>query len=118
MAMSATIALSSATAKINQVITATLTISNSGGSPVNVTSIQPVLKLTGAPSNDFPAANAGVASLGPGENVTVPAGGTLVMPFGAVFFASSGSTTYDVGAVCQSNDGSIFSPTAATVTIS
>lgn len=124
MAMTATISMSPSSGYINQKMNGSLTISNSGGSSVLVTSIQPQTKLTGSPSIDI---NTGVAvslpPLGQGQNITVPASGSLVFPISFVFFGPStgpigaGSGTFDCGAVCQSSDGSIFSPTPATVTI-
>lgn len=124
MAMSATISLSPTTVQVNQQVNATLTVSNSGGSAVNVTSVVPTALFTGAPTyEDGQAVGVGQVNIGPGSNVSVSAGGSLVIPFSLNFFApstgllSAGSGTFSVGAVINSSDGSIFSPTAATVTV-
>lgn len=124
MALSATIAVSPSTVLINQNSVATLTISNSGGANVNVTGVSPQVVFTGAPNYEI---NGGVAvsnvPLSAGTNVVVPAGGSLILPFNVVCFSPStgpigaGSGTYNVGAVCQTSDGSVFSPTAATLTV-
>lgn len=127
MAMTATIAVNPSTVNINQNVAVALTVSNSGGSPVNMTGIVPTAFFTGAPAIDKAAGGAalGQPQLGQsGANVTVPAGGSLVFNWNVVFFApstrpvySGSGGTYDVGAICYSNDGSVFSPTAATVTV-
>lgn len=120
MAMTATISALPTTVLINQPSNMTLTISNSGGAAVNVTGIQPTVIPTGA---TFAAAGVGVPAISVGVPVSVPASGSLVFPFSVVFFAPStgpigaGNGTYSVGAVCETSDGSVFSPTAATVTV-
>lgn len=124
MAMTATIALSKSTVLVNQPTMASVTVSNSSGSPVNMLGIQPIVTVTGSsPVQNVGAAGLGVVDLGPGTNVTVPAGGSLVFTFGVVaFFPSTGllgtgSGTYSVSAQCSSADGSNFAPTAATLTV-
>lgn len=114
--MTATIALSSATCKINQQVMATLTISNSGGSAVSVTGIQPNVLFTGALSSDPAACALGAPAFSPGFSVSVPASGSLKFTFGVVPFISTGSGTFSIGAICNSSDGSVFSPTATTLT--
>lgn len=124
MAMSATISVSPSTAKVNQEVVATLTVSNSGGSAVNVTSIDPSAFQTsiGAAAKacspvGYQTSLSGVA--GPPIRVSVAASGSTIFVFSYKFFApSTNSSTYDVGAVVTSDDGSVFSPTAATVTVS
>lgn len=123
MAMTATISLSPSTALINQTVNAVLTISNSGGAAVVVTSIAPYSFYTGSSVPYHPASNAGVANIGPSANISVPASGSQAFAIPFVFFAPStgqygaGNGTYSVSAICQSADGSVFSPTAATVTV-
>lgn len=123
MAMTATIACLPKTAKNNQPVTATLTVSNSGGSTVNVTSVTPLAFETGAVAADKPNAavafGTGTSGIsGPPIRVPVTASGTAVLVFQVTFFAAStNSSTYDVGAVLTSDDGSVFSPTADTVTV-
>lgn len=120
MAMTATISALPTTVLINQPSNMTLTISNSGGAAVTVVGIQPTAIPTGATNA---SCGIGVPAISSGFNVSVPASGSLVFPFSVVFFAPStgpigaGSGTYSVGAVCETSDGSVFSPTAATVTV-
>jgi len=122
MAMTATISLSPSTVQINQQINATITVSNSGGSAVNVTSIQMQSKFTGGSQENVGCAF-GSPNLGPAAATSVAASGSTVFPVPLVFFAPStgpigtGSGTFDVGCIIQSSDGSVFSPTAATVTV-
>lgn len=123
MAMTATISLNPSTMNIGQQTAATLTISNSGGADVIMTSIEPTCIFTGALPQQTAACALGRCETGPGLNQTVPAGGTLIYTFTVNFFFPStgiygtGSGTYSVGANCQSNDGSRFIPTAATITV-
>jgi hypothetical protein len=123
MAMTATISLNLSTVLINQPTQATLTISNSSAGSVNVIALAPLVFLTG---NSAPYANAvasGEWALGPGVNITVPASGSLSYSAPFVFFAPStgqygaGSGTFSIQAVCNTSDGSVFLPTAATVTV-
>lgn len=120
MAMSATITASLSTVLINQPTNLIINIANSGGSAVNVTGIQPTVIPTGATNA---SAGVGVPAISAGIPVSVPASGSLNFPFSVVFFAPStgpigaGNGTYSVGAVCESSDGSVFSPTAVTITV-
>jgi len=122
MSMSATIALSSTKVAVNQKLTATLTISNSGATNVSVTSVQPITNYTGGPQEPVGCALGDVPT-GPGYPQIVVASGTLAVPFDVVFFyqstgvAGGGSGTYDIGALIQTSDGSVFKPTAATATV-
>jgi len=118
MAMTATIAVSSATAKPNKELVVTLTVSNSGGSAINMQSVLTTCVQTGNAGSIPAAAGFGLAPLGPGQNISVPASGSLILKYGIVFFAPSIGTTYSIGAICNSADGSVFSPTAATCTVS
>lgn len=127
MAITATIAVNPSTAYINQNIGVTLTISNSGGSNVNVLGVSPLAYFTGTTAADKNAAGValGMPQIGQyGANVVVPASGSLVLNWNVVFFApstrpvySGGGGTYDVGAIVYTSDGSVTSPTAATVTV-
>lgn len=124
MAMTATIALSPSTAKTEQKVTATLTISNSAGYPVNVVTAQGYALPTGAGASNYNTAVA-ISQIvtGPGSNLVVPAGGDLVKTFSLKFHAPSTGVegdvvqTYSVSANIISDDGSNFAPTAATVTV-
>ncbi|GEM_PF-5355794 len=123
MAITATISLSATTISKQQKTTATLTVSNSGGSAINVTGIQPRAYLTGSSPPEPVGAAIGVPALGPGMNVSVPASGSLVFSFDYTFAAPStgangqGSGTYSCDAVVYTADGSVTVPTAATVTV-
>lgn len=117
MSLSATIALSATTVSINQVFSATVVITNSGSSPVNVISISPLGYLTGTGVGDQAAVALGVVDLGPGAVIQVGASGTLSKTFSTCFFAPSNSTTYSVGANITTSDGSNFAPTPATITV-
>lgn len=123
MAMTATISLSLSTVLINQPTNAVLIVSNSGSSAVNVIALAPLVYFTGNSAPYATSVAQGEWALGPGVNITVPASGSLAYSAPFVFFAPStgqygaGNGTFSVGAVCQTSDGSIFSPTAATVTV-
>ena len=119
MAITATIALSKASVMVNQPVSAALTISNSGGSPVQVNSVTPFTRATG--SSDPTTYNSGVA-LGQalaanGQNLTVPASGSLTLPFQVVPFSTTGTGTMDVFALVQTSDGANTEPTPATLTV-
>lgn len=122
MAMTATIALGSATLLVDKKTKATLTISNSGSSVVNVTGVSPYAVYTGAASNDTPPVTLGAVPTGPGSTVAVPASGSITMSFDVIPFEPStgpigaGSGTYGIGARITSSDGSNFIPTVATLT--
>ncbi len=124
MSMSATIAVSPSTVKINQIVHATLTVSNSSTSTaVSVTSVTPRCNITGGAVGEHQAASLGVVQLGPGTVVSVPATGSITFPFNVVFFSPStgpigaGVNTWDVLATVIASDGSVFAPSAATVTV-
>ncbi len=125
MAMTATIAsIPASTAVIGQPITMVLTISNSSGSAVHMTNIAPYALATGAtnPTINTPV-SFGPINFGPNANLTVPASGSLSLSFQATFHAPSSGVlseiaqTYSIGATCYSDDGSVFIPTADTITV-
>ena len=129
MAITAAITLSTATMTApNGVTNATCTVSNSGGTAVNVVGLKPLVNVTGALTRSVAAAH-GSGAVGPGVTVAVPAGGTLTFPFSVICYAPQNGTlaspgpnatsqAYDVGAnvICQ--DGSIVDASVATVTVS
>lgn len=117
MAMTATIAVLPTTVVVNAPATVTLTVSNSSATDINMTGIKPTALYTGAPKNDPAACALGVPELSAGATILVPAGSTLTFQWQVVFFAKSGSTTYDLGAECNSQDGSVFRPTVCTITV-
>lgn len=126
MALTASLSLNMTTATVNQQINGSLTISNSGGSPVSVSQLLPHARKTGSSLQDL---NTGVAvtgpQLGPNYPNSVPAGGSLVFPLSYTFFSPSSSLagtgyadgTFDCRCLCYGADGSVFSPTAAMVTV-
>lgn len=125
MAMTATISLSDSTPVTGQPVTAILTISNSGGSPVSMVAVNPYIQPTGlATYTENTAVALPSVNFGPNVTKVVTASGTLVITFPVVFHAPStgylneGSDTFDVGATCYSDDGSVFKPTATTATVS
>lgn len=128
MALTETMAVSSATAKYGQPITATVTVSNSGGGSVNILSIDPIVVATsGSTIRSVPVA-VGVPPTGQGSTVAVAASGTLALSWTLVFHhpykgnteteAEKSSQVYDVGCIVYGADGSISSPTVTTVTVS
>lgn len=125
MAVTATIALNPGTTLVTeQQSTVVLTISNSGDSAVHMVNVAPYALSTGGVNSVI---NTGVSfgkpNFGPNANLTVPAGGTLVMTFPVTFHAPSSGVlsdvaeTYDVGCTCYSDDGTVMIPTATTVTV-
>lgn len=122
MAMTATLTISPSTATVNQDISGTLTVSNSGGSAVNVTSITPFMRQTSAVAATL-ADNAvalpnSMGQAGPKISTSVAAAGSTIFKFTVQAFApSTNGSTYDVGAIVTSDDGSVFAPTAQTVTV-
>lgn len=124
MAMTASLAISPSTVIINQPIACSLTISNSGGSAVNVLSVVPTAIVHGSsPPDAVESCALGVVNLGPGQVVAVPASGSLTFGFGVVFFGPStgpigaGSGTFDIGANVSSSDGSNFAASGVQVTV-
>jgi hypothetical protein len=124
MAMTATLAISPSTVIINQPVACSLTVSNSGGSAVNVLSAQGNVIVHGSsPPDAVESCAIGVINLGPGAVVTVPASGSVTYGFSVVFFSPStgpigaGSGTFDIGALISASDGSNFVPTAQQVTV-
>jgi hypothetical protein len=122
MALSASITVTPTVTTINEPVNAAITVSNSGANPVNVVFCQLKSKLTGST-----VANTNAATSQPvpliGQPMTVPAGGSVVLPGTYIFFSPSISlggvvTTYDCGGTIQTSDGSVFNITpAATVQI-
>src|SRR5271166_3339654 len=130
MALSATISLAQNPIGYNQKSNAVVTISNSGGSPVNLTSMKPQILATGAPSyqTDIDSKHSGPGLSGFAPAQVVPAGGSLVTNFSYVIFSpqvvSNGNlsqsvpTTYSISANIITSDGSSFATSPAqTLTI-
>jgi len=130
MALTASISLSQSTIGYNQKSSANVTISNSGGSDVTLSHLSPQILASGSEQYTV---NLNSRASGPGLTgfsppITVPATGSVVVPFSYVVFspqvAESGNlsqsvpATYSVGCNLITSDGSSFAPTAATLTIS
>lgn len=119
MAMSATISVSPSAVQIEQKMTATITVANSGSSSVNVQGIRLYAKYTGGGNAPQTSVAYGQPNLSAGATVSVAASGTTDFPVDLVFHApstgllSDGSGTFDVNAFVQTSDGSYFSCTAA-----
>lgn len=100
-----------------------LAITNSGGTPLNLVSMQPMLQNpSGAPSSapyyvSQPYAVVGGGAGGNGLGLQVPAGGTVNVPFEIQLFAhvvtggpATPVQTYLVTANLQMSDGTVFVP--------
>lgn len=125
MAITASVALSSATATAGQKVSVALTVSNSGGSAVSVTGIKPMM----SPQNstlESTAGAQGMAPLGPGMTVSVAASGSTVFAYDIVPFsptsgyglAMPASQVFDIGATVYTSDGAVTDATSTTLTAS
>lgn len=123
-AITATIALSSASCTVGQSIMATVAITNPNASAVTITEIKPTCIETGnteaRDGSSFSAAN---VPLGNGLNATVSANSSANFLFSISPYApsrkqdDSGTNTYDVSCHISSNLGDYIAPTAATLTV-
>lgn len=129
MAITAAMTLSSATASPGQAVHATCTVTNSGGSSVNVTGIQPILVPTTLTMQSVSGA-LGMPPIGPGMTVAVAgSSGTLALGWDVIAHAPTPghvttpnpanptSYVYDVGATVYTSDGSITAATTTTLTV-
>lgn len=128
MALSATLSLSQTPISFNQKSTANVTVSNSGGSAVSITSLKIIILATGAPTyeTDINSKSSGLPK-GFGQQFSVPAGGSVVIPFDYLIYSpqvvesgnldQSVGTTYSIGCYLMGSDGSLFSPSPQTQTI-
>lgn len=119
MALSAAVVLSNPTIPYNRPSLAQVTISNSGGSPVTLKDLHP---LVGAGTG----LNSGVAlgAWGPAiQPLVIPASGSAIATFPVVPFSpqvagpSTEPLTYSIGCTLMTSDGSSFTATPATLTI-
>lgn len=123
MAMTATISVSPSAVLINQKVTASITVSNSGASAVTVQGIKLISYLTGGSTAPHTSVAYGQPNLSAGATTSVAASGSTVFPVDLTFFApstgilSDGDGTYDVTAYIQTSDGSYFAPDAALVSV-
>lgn len=125
MAITASMAVSSATCKAEQSIAATVTVSNSGGSAVNVTGLVPLCSPAGTDLNSVSVA-LGQPPIGPGMTVSVAASGSTTFtwnvtphaPQSGFGLAMPASQVYDIGATIYTSDGAITDATSTTLTVS
>lgn len=119
MALTAVISVAEASAGPKQTVTAVCTISNSGLSAATVVGVRPTASPSGS-TKESVSFNAGQPPTGPGCDVTVPAGGSLVMAWGMVGFmpqANGAESEYDIGAVINFADGQEIEATVDTLSI-
>lgn len=125
MAITATIALSSATVKAEQKTTATVTVSNSGAATVYVTNVSPLVTPHSGTKGSVAVAVGGVP-LGGAFTSSVAASGSSNFSFDLVphapntsygIGAEASQYVYDIGAVVSTSDGSLTSPTVTTLTV-
>lgn len=126
MAITATIALSAATAKSGQRRTVTCTVSNSGGADVYVTGIVPKMPINGR-TDEVTSVALSAPYLGPGKTTSVAAGGSTAFswqvtahePTTNLFTvgAEASSLVYSCGATIYTSDGAITTATPATLTV-
>lgn len=118
-AISAVVTASPSTAIINQPVTASIAISNTGSSAYTITALKITATYNGNPLSKVPAAFS-VFNLGPNApSLSVPALLTTTIPMQAVFFApstgvtGSGTGKYYIGATFTLSDGSNNAATTA-----
>lgn len=126
MAITATIALSSATCVAEQPIAVTVTVSNSGLAAVTVLNIVPTAPINGTTAETSAIAK-GQPPTGPGMTVSVAASGStpftwLVVPHapttdGTSTPAEPASLVYSIGATITTSDGAVTVATPATLTV-
>jgi hypothetical protein len=129
MALSATISLAQTPISFNQQSSANVTISNSGGSAVSVVTLSPQILASSAPSYETnTSSRSSSLPKGFGQQFSVPASGSVVVPFNFVVFSpqvamnsqesQSVGTTYSISCNIETSDGSAFAPASpATLTI-
>lgn len=118
MAVTAVLAVDDASRSSGQLANFVLTLSNSGGSDVEVEAFS----ANGQPSS---ACNISGLSFYPSTNRTIAAAGTLIASFSAVFFtnvrqddADTEDTTQTVVASVTLDDGSTVASNVVTMTVS
>lgn len=120
MALSASIALSIAGVAVSSVpreqkVRATVTVSNSGASPVVLDQIKPTIDSTAlTPSTEAPSAAMGDCRVD--SNNPVPALGSAIYVFDFTPHVSSLSSTFDISCLIYGN-GEVVKPTPATLTV-
>lgn len=122
-ALSAIVTASPTTAYINQLVTASVAINNTG-SAMNLNSLSITATYNGVGGTKVPAAFS-VLNLGPNSpNIALAGSATTTIPMQAVFFApstgvtGSGTGKFYIGATFYTSDGSVTSAaTAGQVTV-
>lgn len=122
-ALSAVVSVSPSTATINQLVTASVAISNTG-SAINLQSLNITANYNGVAGGKVPAAFSSL-NLGPNSPfLSLAANATTTVPMQAIFFSpstgvtGSGSGQYFIGANFSTSDGSVTSAgTAGRVTV-
>lgn len=124
MSLSTTISLSSASARVGQLVMATMTVTNASASAINILSAQPTCRATGnAIPLDASSAVLGDVPLSQGFSNSVPGSGTLSLQFSFAVNSPStgnsdtGSGTYDIGCNMLAANGETPNPTPATITV-
>ena len=144
MAITATLALSASTVTAPFQVTATLTVSNSGGSAVIVNNAQAYATASGGAGTQSCAVNVGQVNVTAGFNTTVPASGSLTLTFGITAMGPIATTyptnpfgngpagntitpliplampnqqVYTIGAYVYTNDGATTSPSTVSLTV-
>lgn len=126
MAKTAAIALSSATCKVGESVGVELTVTNGDAEDCTVVECSPVGRANGAALPGNAPILLGLPPIAPGQDRTVPAGGTLVLrwtatplaPVRRAAGADSSSLVYDIGATLKLSDGSTPSVSTTTLTAS
>ena len=123
MALSATMSLNGiSSAVVGQVVNAVITVSNSNANATSILYIIPQIFQTG---NSLPvdrSSYGGGPVAQPGQ-IPVPAGGSEIFVMPIAFYTPSlildGAiqTSYTVGCLIAGSDGSVFSPTPVTISI-
>jgi hypothetical protein len=127
MAITASIALSPATATRNLNVNAALTVNNSAAGPVQILAITPsVVATSGGLSSSTPV-NFSAPILPGGQLYTVPGTGSVVVNFGLNALAPAGpsdgfpstqaSEVYTVGAMVYTGDGAVTIASTANLTV-
>lgn len=126
MAITALITLSTPTCVAEQAVAVACTVSNSGGSAVNVLSIIPTAPINGTTQESTSIAK-GAPNLGPGMTVSVAASGSTAFNFNVVPHEPTGDPTsnpaeasqliYSIGATVYTSDGAITVATPTTLTV-
>lgn len=121
MAITASISLGPNPVRVNQPTRCVLNVANSGGSDLNIISAYPQASATGISPPPAVSAALGDVDLSTSIHFTVPAGGSVNLPFNAVFFGPStdplGAGTFTVGCQVNMQDGSTVAASTATIVV-